>query len=106
MYRIFGLTVFLIVLFAAYCYAAPKQIVDPDTGIVMVYIQGGCYLMGCVENDGLCEADEKPPHKVCIDDFYIGKSEVTVSQYKKCVKDGGCLSAHSGCWTLQSSDQG
>jgi formylglycine-generating enzyme required for sulfatase activity len=35
--------------------------------------------MGSVDGD----ADEKPVHEVCVDDFYIGKYEVTQDQYQK-----------------------
>lgn len=45
----------------------------------MVKISGGKFIMG--QNDG--EGDEKPEHVVLIDDFYIGKFEITVSEYKK-----------------------
>jgi formylglycine-generating enzyme required for sulfatase activity len=55
-----------------------------------VLIEGGCYTMGCVSGDGGCDNDEKPPHRVCVDDFYTGKTEVTVGQFRACVNDGGC----------------
>ncbi len=44
----------------------------------MVLIKGGTYFMG--QQDG--ENDERPVHKVSISDFYIGKYEVTVLDYK------------------------
>ena len=40
----------------------------------MVLIKGGCFKMGNRFDDG--NKDEKPVHKVCIDDFYLGKYEV------------------------------
>jgi len=44
----------------------------------MVLVKGGSFKMGCTSEqaDG-CEANEKPEHKVTVDDFYIGKYEVT-----------------------------
>ena len=45
----------------------------------MVFVQGGTYQMG--SNDG--ESDEKPVHEVYVDDFYIGKYEVTVAEFKE-----------------------
>ena len=65
----------------------PKQItvkeksdVHPDSlNIEMIFVEGGCYMMG---NDNM-NFDEKPAHEVCIDDFYIGKYEVTQKQWKK-----------------------
>ena len=54
---------------------------DPYTGIEFVFIKGGCFEMGDTFGDG--EADEKPVHEVCIDDFYLGKYEVTQGQWEK-----------------------
>ncbi len=34
-------------------------------------------------------SSEKPVHEVCIDDFYLGKFEVTVGEYRKFVHDTG-----------------
>lgn len=47
----------------------------------MVLVKGGCFEMGDVIGDG--DPDEKPVHKVCVDDFYIGKYEVTQRQWFK-----------------------
>ena len=45
----------------------------------MVLVKGGTFKMG--SNDG--ESDEKPVHTVTVDDFYIGKYEVTQKQWKE-----------------------
>lgn len=57
-----------------------KSYTDPTTGIEMVFAKGGCYQMGDTFGDG--NSDEKPVHKVCVDDFYIGRYEVTQGQWK------------------------
>ena len=44
----------------------------------MVFVQGGSFMMG--SNDG--EDDEKPVHQVSLSDFYMGKYQVTQSQWK------------------------
>ena len=44
----------------------------------MVLIKGGTFLMGQMDGEG----DERPVHKVTLDDFYIGKYEITVREYK------------------------
>ena len=49
----------------------------------MVFVKGGCFQMGDVFGDG--DSDEKPVHEVCVDDFYIGKYEVTVGEFKEFV---------------------
>ena len=45
----------------------------------MVFIKGGCFIMG---ND-YAQEDEKPEHEVCVDDFYLGKYEVTQARWEK-----------------------
>jgi formylglycine-generating enzyme len=53
---------------------------DPTTGMEFVFVKGGCYQMGDTFGDG--DADEKPVHEVCVDDFWMGKYEVTQGQWK------------------------
>ena len=43
--------------------------------INMVRVKGGCYDMGDWTGNG--DEDELPVHEVCIDDYYIGETEVT-----------------------------
>jgi serine/threonine protein kinase/formylglycine-generating enzyme required for sulfatase activity len=54
---------------------------EPNTGMEFVRVKGGCYEMGDLFGDG--DEDEYPIHKVCVDDFYIGKYEVTNEQFRK-----------------------
>ncbi|MBF0472734.1 MAG: SUMF1/EgtB/PvdO family nonheme iron enzyme [Nitrospirae bacterium] len=51
------------------------------TGIEMVLVKGGCYQMGDTFTN--TQIEEKPVHEVCLDDFYIGRYEVTQGQWKK-----------------------
>ena len=60
---------------------------DPVTGMEFVLVQGGSYEMGDTFGDG--EIDELPVHEVIIDDFYIGKYEVTNSQFRRFVLETG-----------------
>jgi len=57
---------------AVTAYAAPN--------IEMVYVKGGCYQMGDAFGDG--RPDETPVHQVCVDDFNMGKYEVTQAQWQ------------------------
>ena len=59
-----------------------KNFTDPTSGIEMVSVKGGCYQMGCGSWTSDCYDWEKPVHEVCVDDFYIGKYEVTQGQWK------------------------
>ncbi|MBN1287649.1 MAG: SUMF1/EgtB/PvdO family nonheme iron enzyme [Anaerolineae bacterium] len=56
-------------------------------GVPMVYVPAGCFMMG--SEDG--NTDEKPVHEVCLDAYWIGKTEVTNAQYKACVDAGACM---------------
>jgi formylglycine-generating enzyme required for sulfatase activity len=59
---------------------------DPTTGMEFVLVKGGCYQMGDSFDEvafGEGDDDEKPIHEVCVDDFYIGKYEVTQGEWQK-----------------------
>ncbi len=47
----------------------------------MVFVKGGCYDMGDTFGDG--ESVERPVHNVCVDDFYIGETEVTQAKWRE-----------------------
>ena len=57
----------------------------------MVFVKGVFFKMG--SNDG--GSNEKPIHEVCIDDFYIGKYEVTQKQWREIM--GSNPSRFSNC---------
>ena len=58
---------------------------ETEGGYVMVYIPEGEFTMG--SDDGL--TNEKPVHKVFLDDYWIGKFPVTVGQFRKFVEETG-----------------
>jgi len=53
--------------------------VDPVTGMEFSFVKGGCFKMG---NDKGAP-DERPTHVACVDDFFIGRTEVTQGQWKQ-----------------------
>ncbi|HYA85943.1 MAG TPA: SUMF1/EgtB/PvdO family nonheme iron enzyme [Nitrospirota bacterium] len=53
---------------------------DPETGMQFVFVQGGCYQMGDTSGDG--DAYKRTGHEVCVNDFYIGKFDVTQAQWR------------------------
>ncbi|MDM8522709.1 SUMF1/EgtB/PvdO family nonheme iron enzyme [Desulfococcaceae bacterium HSG8] len=63
--------------------ARAKEWREPVTGMEFVYVKGGCYEMGCGSWTSSCNGDEKPVHTVCLDDFYMGKYEVTQGEWKR-----------------------
>lgn len=48
------------------------------TGMEFILIKGACFRMGDEEGD----REERPVHEVCVDDFYLGRFEVTQGQWK------------------------
>jgi len=62
---------------------------DPYLGMEFVWVEGGCYEMGCGSWTDSCDSDEKPVHTVCVDGFWMGKYEVTVGQWKRFVRETG-----------------
>ena len=61
--------------------ALPREFKYLVTGMEFVFIKGGCFEMGDAFGDG--DSAEKPVHEVCVDDFYLGKYEVTQGQWEK-----------------------
>ncbi len=55
-----------------------KTISVNGVNLVMKYVEGGTFLMG--DDNG--EDDEKPVHRVTLDSYYIGETEVTQSLWK------------------------
>jgi formylglycine-generating enzyme required for sulfatase activity len=60
--------------------------VGPAVPIGMIVVAGGVFEMGSEQGD----IDEIPVHPVSIPDFAIGQYEVTMTEYRQCVDDGGC----------------
>jgi len=57
-------------------------ITDPPSSIELVYIPTGSFMMGSDNAD-----DEDPPHEVHLSGFYIGKHEITQSQWQQVMGD-------------------
>ena len=45
----------------------------------MVFVKGGCFEMG--DTFSKWKNNAKPVHEVCLDDFYIGKYEITLKEW-------------------------
>lgn len=55
---------------------------EPVTGMEFLRIPGGCFNMGSPSNEVGRDPDEGPVHEVCVDGFWMGKTEVTNAQYR------------------------
>lgn len=60
--------------------ATAKKTKQAFTEPAMIVVKGGCFQMG--DTFGVGGDNEKPVHVVCVNDFYIGKYEVTQEQWK------------------------
>lgn len=64
-------------------------------GITMVYIPEGEFTIGSSAREG--DADEHPAHKVFLDGYWLGKTEVTFEQYDRfCAESGREKAADEG----------
>jgi formylglycine-generating enzyme required for sulfatase activity len=59
----------------------------PIDGQVMVYVPAGEFEMG---SDDPFYNNERPPHPVWLDGFWLDQTEVTNRQYQECVRAGAC----------------
>ena len=65
----------------------------------MVWIPGGEYVMG--SNHVEARADEKPPHKVILDGFWMDKTPITNKQFKQFVEETGYITTAEKAPTLE-----
>jgi formylglycine-generating enzyme required for sulfatase activity len=60
---------------------------EPVSGLEFVWIPGGCFLMGSPQSEKNRAEDEGPVHEVCVDGFWMSKTEVTNHQFRNFQKD-------------------
>lgn len=84
---VFSTLVLLFLLSSGVAFAASQAptYTESTTGMEFVLVPGGCYQMGNQWGGG--SYTEYPVHEVCVDSFYIGKTEVTQGQWQKAMKD-------------------
>jgi formylglycine-generating enzyme required for sulfatase activity len=85
---------------------------ETATGVsfVMKAIRGGTFQMG--SDDSEAYSDEKPVHSVRVDNFYIGRYEVTIGEFRKFMnasdyktdaeKEGTSYCYINGSWTAKT----
>jgi formylglycine-generating enzyme required for sulfatase activity len=67
--------------------AAAEVGAEPRAGMEFILVRGGSYRMGDFSGRGL--AQERPAHPVTVNDFYLGRTEVTVAQFRAFVEATG-----------------
>lgn len=64
---------------------------NPVTGMEVIFIPEGEFLMGSVDTDSNRDAaSEEPQHKVYLDAFWMSKTQVTNAMFNACVTTGIC----------------
>jgi len=61
----------------------------PGVEIVLLRIPAGEFLMGSSDEDTDAAIGEKPQHKLTLADYYMGKTEVTVAQFRAFIQATG-----------------
>ena len=73
--------------------AGTKREID---GITFVYVPAGEFVMGSPAGEG--ESNEHPQHTVRLDGYWMGKTEVTNTQYARCVEARACPAPDNTFW--------
>jgi len=77
-------------------------IVKPE--IEMIFVKGGKFKMGCLDEQESCVNDERPRHEIKLKDYHIGKYPVTQKQWWSVMgvnpahKEGGNLPVEQVSW--------
>lgn len=53
----------------------------------MIYVEGGSFVIGCTSEQSDCDDDERPTHRVMLDSYYIGETEVTQELWRAVMGD-------------------
>lgn len=76
---------------ASYGSPAPNRqnqtITVNGVSFTMVYVEGGSFMMGCTSEQSGCESDESPSHRVMLNSFYMGETEVTQELWRAVMGD-------------------
>ena len=67
----------------------PQDLIFNVNGVqfTMKYVEGGTFMMGATDDDGCPWRDEKPAHKVRLDSYYMGETQVTQALWKAVMGD-------------------
>jgi formylglycine-generating enzyme required for sulfatase activity len=74
---------------------------DPTTGMIFVFVNGGCYDMGCGKWSSQCDPDEYPVHEVCVNDFWMGQFEVTQNEWQIIMGKNPSMSAYGSHYPVE-----
>ena len=62
----------------------------------MIFVEGGTFMMGALDDDNQATPDERPHHSVTLSDFYMGQTEVTQALWKAVMGTNPSVNKASG----------
>ncbi|MCP3955996.1 MAG: SUMF1/EgtB/PvdO family nonheme iron enzyme [Desulfobacterales bacterium] len=68
---------------------AGELFIEPVTGMEFAWVPGGCFQMGSPKTEEGGKTRERPMREVCVDGFWMGRHEVTNTQFRKLRPDHG-----------------
>ncbi|MBU0479598.1 MAG: formylglycine-generating enzyme family protein [Proteobacteria bacterium] len=105
-FRISIIACLIVISSSSPVYSQPKTLPPPPApgvqagtidGHLLVAVKGGCYLMG--SDSGA--ADEQPVHEVCVDDFFLGRYEVTQEQWRQVMGENPSYFGRGGNYPVE-----
>jgi len=81
---------------------ANQSVLDSQRDIEFILVPGGTFQMGSVFPDGY--DSEKPVHQVTVSDFYLGRTEVTVAQYRRYCQTTHTAMPKAPPWDWEEND--
>ncbi len=82
---VISLVIIVLAVFGYMFFKSDEKPKNDKIDIDMVFVQGGTFVMGCTSEQGKkdCYKHENPAHTVVVNDFHIGKYEVTQRQWEQ-----------------------
>ena len=77
--------------YTAICLVAVVQPIEPE----MIFVEGGTFLMGCFDDECHHDGREEPAHLITLNNFKIGKYEVTQKEWKSIMNDNPSINSHN-----------
>jgi len=92
-----ALVLLSLVLALAACSPEPKSLaLGEGVELELVRVPAGEFIMGSADDDPMALPEEKPQHTVYLDEYMVGKYEVTVAQYQAFLKATGLEAPEGG----------
>lgn len=75
---------------------------EPVSGMMLLWIPGGCFKMGSHPSVEGRDADEGPVHTVCLSGFWLGKRELTQDQWQNIMQRNPSKFRRAGSFPVEN----